>query len=65
MVEAVVLVFLLFSPLLMREFIASSGDPGRGLISAIADVLTPTNFVIALASALIGTAIIEYLRKRS
>jgi hypothetical protein len=51
------------SNLLMGEFNASSGK-GKTLVFALHDILTGTNFLIALISALIGYLVFEFLRKR-
>ena len=48
----------------MGEFTRSNGA-GKALATALADVFTPTNFAIAVVSALIGYLVVEFLRKRS
>jgi len=63
LVEVAFIVFLFYSNLLMGEFTRSNRD-AKTLAFAIHDVLTPTNFAIGLASALIGYLIFEFLRKR-
>jgi hypothetical protein len=55
--------FLFYSNLLMGEFTASNGR-GKTLVSALTDIFTVTNFVIALLSALIGYLVVEFLRKK-
>ncbi|NYF79685.1 hypothetical protein [Granulicella arctica] len=62
-VEIAFIVFLFYSNLLMGDF-ESSNQRGRTLISALRDVVTPTNFGIALVSAVIGYLGFEYLRKK-
>jgi hypothetical protein len=62
-VEVAFIVFLFYSNLLMGEFTRSSG-PGKTLAFALADILTGTNFSIAIASGLIGYVVFEYLRKK-
>ena len=41
--------------------------PGRqmDLAWAVADILTPANFVIALAAGLVGYVVFEFLRAKS
>ncbi|MGD0801024.1 MAG: hypothetical protein ABR906_06895 [Terracidiphilus sp.] len=55
--------FLFYSNLLMGEFTASNGR-GKTLASALIDIFTVTNFVIALVCALIGYLAFEFLRKK-
>ena len=59
----VIIVFLFYSNLLMGEFTQSNGQ-GKSLWLAMADVVTGTNLAIALASALIGYVVFEFLRKK-
>ncbi len=47
----------------MGEF-ESSNQRGRTLVSALRDIITSTNFSIAIFSALIGYLGFEYLRKK-
>jgi hypothetical protein len=63
MVEVGFIVFLFYSNLLMGEF-THSNDQGKSLVSAIQDIFTITNFVIAIISGLIGYVVVEFLRKR-
>jgi hypothetical protein len=37
---------------------------GKGLLSAIFDIFTIPNFVVALVCALIGYVVFEYLRRQ-
>lgn len=62
--EASLIVFMLYAALLMREFTSSSALSPKTLGLAISDVLTAADLGIAVASAVIGTAIIEYLSNR-
>ena len=55
--------FLFYSNLLMGEFSRSNGA-GKSLATALGDIATPTNFAIAVISALVGYAVVEFLRKR-
>jgi hypothetical protein len=63
MVEVGFIVFLFYSNLLMGEF-TQTNAPGKGLLFAVKDIFTITNFVIAIISGLIGYVVFEYLRKR-
>ncbi len=63
-VETGFIVFLFYSNLLMGEFTRSGKGQGMGLAWAIADVVTPANFAIAVMAALIGYAVFEFLRTR-
>jgi hypothetical protein len=56
-------VFLFYSNLLMGEFTVSGGR-GKSLAYAFNDILTLTNFVIALISAFAGYVVFEHLRKK-
>jgi hypothetical protein len=47
----------------MGEFTRTNGQ-GKSLLFAVRDVLTTTNFLIAIISALIGYVVVEYLRKK-
>jgi hypothetical protein len=62
-IEIAFIAFLFYSNLLMGDF-ESNNQRGRTLISAIRDIITPTNFGIAILSALIGYLGFEYLRKK-
>jgi hypothetical protein len=63
-VEVAFIVFLFYSNLLMGEFERSGMGSRRGLVWAIRDVLTLANFAIAMAAALVGYILFEFLRKR-
>ena len=62
-VEIAFIVFIIYSNLLMGEFTVSNGH-GKSLAYAFSDILTLTNFVIALISALVGYIVFEHLRKK-
>jgi len=47
----------------MGEFTVANGR-GKTLAFALRDIITGTNFLIALVSACIGYVIFEFLRKR-
>lgn len=63
MVEVGFIVFLFYSNLLMGEFTRANG-PGKSLAFALRDILTVTNFGIAIFSGLIGYVVFEFLRRR-
>jgi hypothetical protein len=63
-IETGFIIFLFYSNLLMGEYTRANGA-GKSLVLALADVFTPTNFAIAVVSALIGYLVVEFLRKRS
>ena len=63
-IEVGFIVFLFYSNLLMGEFERSGLAQRRGLVWALLDVFTATNFVIALIAALIGYILFEFLRQR-
>jgi len=63
-VEAGFIIFLFYSNLLMGEFERSNSEHGKGLLFALGDIFTVSNFIIAVISALIGYVVVEYLRKR-
>jgi hypothetical protein len=62
-VEVCFIVFLFYSNLLMGEFTQTNGQ-GKSLTFALKDILSTTNFTIAVAAALIGYVVFEYLRKQ-
>jgi hypothetical protein len=63
-VEVGFIVFLFYSNLLMGEFTRSGKGQQMGFAWAVADVLTPANFAIAVTAALIGYVVFEFLRNR-
>jgi len=64
LIEAGFIVFLFYSNLLMGEFTRSGKGRGLGLAWAIADILTPANFAIAVLAAIIGYVVVEFLRHK-
>jgi hypothetical protein len=64
LIEVGFIIFLYYSNLLMGEYEGSGQGSIRGLWWALQDILTPANFGIALATALIGHLVIEILRRR-
>jgi len=63
-IEIAFIVFLFYSNLLMGEFERSGMGRARGLMWALTDVLTFTNFVIAAVAALVGWFLFEFLRTK-
>lgn len=63
-IEVGFIVFLFYSNLLMGEFERSGMGQKRGIAWAVTDVLTISNFAIAISAALIGYLLFEFLRKR-
>jgi hypothetical protein len=62
-IEAGFIIFLFYSNLLMGEFERSGMGQGKGLVWAIGDIFTASNFTIALMASLIGYVLVELLRK--
>lgn len=63
LIEVAFIVFLFYSNLLMGEFTRANGQ-GKTFAVALVDIITPTNFVIAIVSGFIGYGIFEFLRKK-
>ena len=62
-VEVSFIIFLFYSNLLMGEFTGVNGR-GKTFAFALHDIVTTTNFLIALVSAFIGYVIFEFLRRK-
>jgi F0F1-type ATP synthase membrane subunit a len=65
LIEVGFIVFLFYSNLLMGEFVYDGRGRRMGFAWAIEDIVTPTNFAIAMAAAVVGYLIFESLRKKS
>ena len=63
-VEMSFIVFLFYANLLMGEFIRGGAGHRYGFFWALREVVTLSNFLIAILAAFIGFAVFEYLRKR-
>jgi hypothetical protein len=63
LIEIAFILFLFYANLLMGEFTRGNGT-GKTLTLALYDVVTLKNFGIGLASAILGFAFFEYLRKK-
>jgi hypothetical protein len=62
-IEIAFIVFLYYSNLLMGEFTKTNGR-GKSITFALIDIFTDTNFSIAIVSALVGWAVLEYFRQK-
>ena len=63
-IETGFIIFLFYSNLLMGEFTRAGARHGKTFTAALADIFTPTDFAIAVVSALIGYVVVEFLRRR-
>jgi len=63
-IEIGFIIFLFYSNLLMGEFERSGLGAGKGFTWAILDIFTTTNFAIAVIAAIIGYALVEFLRHK-
>jgi len=63
-IEMAFIIFLFYSNLLMGEFTSAKIIAGKGVLFAINDIFTLTNFSIALVSSFIGYIVFEYLREK-
>jgi hypothetical protein len=64
LVEVGFILFLFYTNLLMGEFERSGMGQKRGLIWALSDIFTSSNFKIAIVGAGVGYLLVEFLRKR-
>jgi hypothetical protein len=64
LVEVGFILFLFYTNLLMGEFERSGRGHTRGLIWALSDIFTSSNFKIAIVGAGIGYLLVEFLRRR-
>jgi len=55
------IIFLLYAALLIREFTGKALGQTQGLLWAIKDIFTFTNFIIAIITAVIGYLILHFL----
>jgi hypothetical protein len=62
LIEVFFIIFLFYANLLMGEFTRHSA-PGKTLAVGLHDILTPTNFTIAIVSAMFGYLVVESLRR--
>ncbi len=64
LIEVGFIVFLFYSNLLMGEFERSGMGRKRGLMWALSDIFTMSNFEIAAVAAVIGYILVEFLRPK-
>jgi len=60
-IEVALIIFLIYSNLLMGKFVRSAMGAKRGLAWAIGDVFTAANFEIAIGTAIVGYVCLEFL----
>jgi hypothetical protein len=63
-IEVGFIIFLFYANLLMGEFERSSMGRKNGLVWALSDVFTASNFGIAAIAAMIGYVLVEFLRAK-
>ena len=63
-VEVGFILFLFYANLLMGEFERSAMGRKRGILWALSDIFTVSNFEIAVIAAGIGYVVVEFLRTR-
>jgi hypothetical protein len=64
LIEVGFIIFLFYSNLFMGEFERSGLGQKNGLVSALSDVFTVSNFEIAAIAAMIGYILVEFLRAK-
>jgi hypothetical protein len=64
LIEVGFIIFLFYSNLLMGEFERSGIGSKNGLMWALSDVFTASNFAIAAIAAMIGYVLVEFLRTK-
>ena len=64
LIEIGFIIFLFYSNLLMGEFERSGMGQKNGLVWALSDIFTNSNFQIAAIAALIGYVLVEFLRAK-
>lgn len=64
LVEVGFILFLFYTNLLMGEFERSGMGRQKGLVWALSDIFTSSNFEIAIAGAGVGYLVVEFLRRR-
>ncbi len=63
-IEVAFIMFLFYSNLLMGEFERANSVGGKSIAAALADIFTPTNFVIGISAGLVGYAVVGFLRSK-
>ena len=64
LIEVGFIIFLFYSNLLMGEFERSGLGQKNGLVWALSDIFTVSNFEIAAIAAMIGYVLVEFLRAK-
>ena len=64
LIEMAFIVFLFYSNLLMGEFNRTGIAAHKTLLWALNDIFTPHNFTIAIAAAIVGYGVFEFLRRK-
>jgi hypothetical protein len=64
LIETGFIVFLFYSNLLMGEFTKTGNAKGKSILWALNDIFTTANFEIAIAAAILGYIVFEFLRKK-
>ena len=64
LVEVGFILFLFYTNLLMGEFERSGMGQKRGMVWALSDIFSASNFKIAIVGAAIGYLLVEFLRRR-
>ena len=64
LLEVGFIVFLFYSNLLMGEYSRSGQGHAKGLLWALEDIFTATNFLVAIFLSVIGYLVVELLRKK-
>ena len=59
------ILFLFYANLLMGEYTRAGLGHRNGLGWAVANIVTPANFTIAVVAALVGYVVVEFLRRKS
>jgi hypothetical protein len=63
LIEVAFIMLLFYANLLMGEYMRSGQGFARGFVWALGNILTPANFGIGIAAALVGYVVVEYLRR--
>jgi len=64
-VEIGFIIFLFYSNLLMGEYDKTGNGQKKNLIWVLGDIFTTSNFEIAIAAAIVGYIVFEFLRKKT
>jgi hypothetical protein len=64
LIEIGFILFLFYSNLLMGEFERSGTGQKKGLLWALSDIFTTSNFEVAVVAAVLGYVLVEFLRTR-